>query len=375
MTVRLRARRAALIVPLFAALALTAVPALGQSDTKTANQATGPQTAPSATDSDASAISANIFGTGKTLDAAYGAYQRGYFLTALSLALPRAQKDDAPAQTLIAELYANGLGVPQNLKKAAAWYELADKNGDVNATFALAMMYEAGRGVAKDMKKTIALLEKAAKGGQREAQYNLALLYVDGTDLPPNEQEAADLMQKAAKANLPEARYDYGIMLIEGAGVIPDTAEGARQIALAAGAGLPEAEVEYATLLYLGKGIAKDHAEAVKWYERAANQGSAVAQNRLAKLLAVGEGVEKDLESAVMWQALAKRQGLNDPKTDELLANVPQKIRDAGEERARYWPAPPPQAIVASAPAHLETPQEAAKTPPFMPTGTTPEPQ
>ena len=37
-------------------------------------------------------------------DYAYGAFQRGFFLTAFSLALERAKKGDAPAQTLLGEL-------------------------------------------------------------------------------------------------------------------------------------------------------------------------------------------------------------------------------------------------------------------------------
>ena len=43
------------------------------------------------------------------------------------------------AMTLLAELYANGLGVPQDDKKAAEWYKLAAARGDPNAMFALAM--------------------------------------------------------------------------------------------------------------------------------------------------------------------------------------------------------------------------------------------
>src|SRR5690606_4730628 len=38
-------------------------------------------------------------------DAAYGAYQRGYYITALNLATPLALEGDAAAQTLIAEIY------------------------------------------------------------------------------------------------------------------------------------------------------------------------------------------------------------------------------------------------------------------------------
>src|SRR5262245_49632997 len=60
-------------------------------------------------------ISNDVFGPRVRVDQAYGAFQRGYFLTALALALPRAEAADPAAQTLIAELYAQGLGVGQNL--------------------------------------------------------------------------------------------------------------------------------------------------------------------------------------------------------------------------------------------------------------------
>ena len=50
-----------------------------------------------------------------------------------------ADKDDPKSMTLFGELYANGLGVPQNDSKAADWYKLAAARGDANAMFALAM--------------------------------------------------------------------------------------------------------------------------------------------------------------------------------------------------------------------------------------------
>ena len=46
--------------------------------------------------------------------------------------------------TLLGELYANGLGVPQDDKKAAEWYKLAAARGDANAMFALAMFRHQG---------------------------------------------------------------------------------------------------------------------------------------------------------------------------------------------------------------------------------------
>ena len=83
----------------------------------------------------ADAISDEIFGPRVPVDDAYGAFQRGYYLTALELALPRAEQGDAAAQTLIAELYAKGLGVAQNDQRAAGWYQLASNGGERLAKF------------------------------------------------------------------------------------------------------------------------------------------------------------------------------------------------------------------------------------------------
>ncbi|MCB1517715.1 MAG: sel1 repeat family protein [Hyphomicrobiaceae bacterium] len=290
--------------------------------------------------SDAEVISDNVLGPRLPVDLAFGAFQRGQYLTALSLALDRvaADRNDAAAETLIARIYEEGLGVPQNYELAASWYKIAADNGDPNAAFALAVLYQNGRGIPRNREQAAELFKQAAAKGHVEAMYNVALLYVEGRYAEPSLTKAAELMKKAADLNLPQAQYDYGTMLMQGAGTFPDAEEGARQIGLAAQNGLTAAEVDYATLLYLGHGVKKDRIAAITWYRRAANLGNAVAQNRLAKLLAAGENVEQDPETAAMYRALARRQGLNDTQTDDLLANVPSDIIARGEERARYWP-------------------------------------
>ncbi|WDR04910.1 hypothetical protein PSQ90_11415 [Devosia rhodophyticola] len=45
---------------------------------------------------EAESISSAVFGPRIRVDDAYGAYQRGFYLTALSLALPRAEKKIPP---------------------------------------------------------------------------------------------------------------------------------------------------------------------------------------------------------------------------------------------------------------------------------------
>src|SRR5262249_21094196 len=61
----------------------------------------------------------------RELDLAYGAYQRGYYITAFSAATRRVEEmKDVKAMTLLGELYANGQGVKLDDKKAADWYRL-----------------------------------------------------------------------------------------------------------------------------------------------------------------------------------------------------------------------------------------------------------
>ncbi len=69
-------------------------------------------------------------------DPAYDAFVQGNYLTALEEAKDAAAKGDPAAHTLIGELYASGLGVPQDHKTAAGWYEKAANLGDANAQLA-----------------------------------------------------------------------------------------------------------------------------------------------------------------------------------------------------------------------------------------------
>ena len=58
--------------------------------------------------------------SGRALDLAFGAYQRGFYVTAHSLALRRVQDfADVKAMTLLGELYANGHGVVRDDAEAA----------------------------------------------------------------------------------------------------------------------------------------------------------------------------------------------------------------------------------------------------------------
>ena len=56
------------------------------------------------------------------VDLAYGAFQRGFYLTALAEATKRAEQNDRAAMTLIGQIYAQGLGVGRNDAEAVKWF-------------------------------------------------------------------------------------------------------------------------------------------------------------------------------------------------------------------------------------------------------------
>src|SRR5258708_19443398 len=102
--------------------------------------------------------------TGQDGDMAYGAFQRGYYLTAFAFATDRVdQIGDVKAMTLLGELYANGFGVIQDDVKAAEWYRIAAERGDREAMFALAMFRIGGRGGPANRDEAARLLAQAAK--------------------------------------------------------------------------------------------------------------------------------------------------------------------------------------------------------------------
>jgi TPR repeat protein len=57
------------------------------------------------------------------------AYKAGDYATALKEWKPKAEQDDARAQSNLAVLYLNGQGVPQDYVRTLVWFNIAAANG------------------------------------------------------------------------------------------------------------------------------------------------------------------------------------------------------------------------------------------------------
>lgn len=271
-------------------------------------------------------------------DLAYGAYQRGYYLTAFAVATKRVEDHaDPAAMTLLAVLYGNGFGVPKDDAKAAQWYKIAADRGDREAMFGLAMFRISGRGGPRDRDDAAKLFAAAAKLGHPSAAYNLGLLYLEGQIFPQDYARGAELFRQAAEAGSPEAQYALAALYKEGRGVPKDPVQATRWLAAASLGDHLDAHVEYAIALFNGTGIEKNEAAAIALLQRAARRGAPLAQNRLARVLAYGRGAAADPKEAIKWHLVSKAAGASDPGLDEFAAKQTEEVRAAAEKAARPW--------------------------------------
>lgn len=274
---------------------------------------------------------------GQQPDAAYGAFQRGLYVTAYNLALPRAKNGDPAAQTLVAEILARGLGVPRDATAAARWYALASEQGVPEAQFQYALMLLDGNHVNKDVNAAYALLEAAAEAGNVLAQFNFAQLIVDREPGQAGMTRAASYYERAAKAGLADAQYAMAQVYANGVGGRKrDDAAARRWLELAARQGFDTAELDLGTWMIDGRGGARDRKGGFNLLRRAALGGNVAAQNRLAKLYMQGLGTDPDTVTAAAWYILARRAGLFDPEMDDFLNGLtPEETKQAIEKANR----------------------------------------
>ena len=271
-------------------------------------------------------------------DAAYEAFDQGKYLTALDLAQKAAEKGDPQAHTLVGRIYAEGVGVPQNLTLAARWFARAAELGDVEGTFAYGVMLAKGEGVPKDLEAAGRMFEAAAAHRHPLANYNLARLFLSGQGKPENPYRAFGHMLFAAESGVAAAQYDLGNLYATGTGVDPPNAfEAAKWIGKAAAAGHTDAQVEYAVLLFRGHGVPPDQKLGAQLFRAAAEKGVTIAQIRLARCYANGAGVDKDLVQAAKWHLIAKAGGGEDESLDKLLAKLSKADRAKAEKAAEEW--------------------------------------
>ena len=269
-------------------------------------------------------------------DLAYGAYQRGYYITAIELAEPLANLGDPAAQTLLGEIYSRGLGVKRDMKEAARWYQAAAKAGKPEAQFRYAMILLEGSAVSRDEAQARDLMQAAADRGLPLAEYNYGQMLIESSP-SGGFTDAARYFEKAAKAGVPEAQYAMSQLFASGRGVTEDLPKARAFLHAAALNGFTIAQIEYGIWLINGKGGPAKAEEGFRFLRHAAALGNPIAINRVAHLYKDGIGTEPDVVEAAKWAVLAKRTKNSDAVLDDFFRGLDAAAQKAALEAANRF--------------------------------------
>jgi TPR repeat protein len=193
------------------------------------------------------------------------AFWNGDYAGAMQAWQSNATAGDPEAMKNIGDLYNKGLGVEQNSKQAAVWYEKSAQLGFVIAQYNLANLYYSGRGVDHDLKQAARWYRAAADGGHKMAQYYLAQMYDNGDGVPEDHTEALKWYVKAADAGLGDAQYEIARMLLTGDGLKKDPFRGAQYALKASESGNAKGQILMAKAYFKGTGVDKNLIEAYVW--------------------------------------------------------------------------------------------------------------
>lgn len=275
----------------------------------------------------------------KTPDFAYAAFQRGQYLTAFQIALPLAERGDDAAQTLIAELYQQGLGIAQDTKEAAKWYEIAAKSGNREAQFAYALKLLKGKDVPQNKQEGVVMMKKAAEAGHPIAMFNHANQIIADRPTSAGYRLALPFYEKAAENRLADAYYALSVIYKEGlANGIQNPKKARDWLEKAARAGVDTAQIELGIALINGTDGPKDLKAGFRVLNGAALAGNVIAQNRIAHMYLDGIGVEPSKIEAAKWHILARRAGRFDITLDQFMESLDAEMRQKALELANRWP-------------------------------------
>ena len=206
----------------------------------------------------------------RTRGCAYGAFQRGQYLTAFTIATQRVEQQrrrqgDGAARRALCHRPGREAG----RHKAAEWYRLAADRGDRDAMFALAMLRMAGRAGPVNREEAAKLLAAAARLEHPMASYNLAHALSRRPAVPAGFRARRRTVPRGRGSRQPGGAIRACHPLQGGPRREGGHRRGDAAALSAAIADNPDAQVEYAIALFNGSGVAKNEEGAARFLRAA----------------------------------------------------------------------------------------------------------
>lgn len=240
-----------------------------------------------------------------TVADAQAAYDIEDYETAVEVVRKFAEQNNAEAQNLLGDCYANGNGVEQSYNEAIKLWKEAAEQGHAQAQCNLGIYYEKGNGVELSYNEAVKWYKKAAEQGLAQAQRNLGNCYYNGYGVEKSSIEAMELYTMAAIQGDALAQALLGLCYLE----IESHNEAIKWFTLAAEQGNIWGQVFLGCYNFCGTEVEQSSTEAAKWFRLAAEQGNTGAQNFLGLFYEYGEGVEQSYTEAIQWYKLAAERG------------------------------------------------------------------
>lgn len=137
-------------------------------------------------------------------------YDQRDYRDAFPMLMSAARMGHARAEALVAIMFHQGIGMPENDQAAAHWFALAAAQGHRASEYELGAMYEEGEGgLPKDARKAAQLYAASARQGFDQAQFALGLSYEFGAGVPRSRQTALYWLAQAARQGDGQAHWIY----------------------------------------------------------------------------------------------------------------------------------------------------------------------
>jgi TPR repeat protein len=149
-----------------------------------------------------------------------GIYIQQDYEVALTYLRQAADSGNSEAQWRLGDLLTHGHGMPEpNFGEAVHWYKRAAELENPKGLLKFGLMHEYGYGVLKSYKEAAKNYDLADRLGEVEATYYLALMHAYGRGFRQDFQRALLLLQKSAAMGHPPSMVELGKMLVHGQGV------------------------------------------------------------------------------------------------------------------------------------------------------------
>jgi TPR repeat protein len=243
-----------------------------------------------------------------------------------------AHQGDIISQMHLGHLYKD-VNEVKDLKKAAFWYLKAAEQGNSQAMSMIANFYANGIGVEKDLEKSVFWYQKMVENPdyrhspyREEQEFHMEAGLIgadmnaqndnDNKNMRKSERRVIELHKKVTKENDAKSKYKLATHYIRGKGVEKDLSKALQLVKESAEQGYVRAQERLGELYGTRFGIdpletlvKQDNKKSYKWHKRASYSGSSHAMTKIAIMYEFGTGVKRNPEKAFAWYIRAAEKG------------------------------------------------------------------